>query len=127
MRAKYVNMGDSTRGVRFFCLGCQENHIVRITGASPWGFNNNLDRPTVTPSILITSGHYLRTPPVVGDCYCDWSKRFPNKEPTLWKCKRCHSFVTDGRIIYLPDCSHALKGQTIDLPDIVLQSEGTNE
>ncbi len=29
----------------------------------------------------------------------------------------CHSFVRDGRIQFLPDCSHKLAGQTVDLPD----------
>ena len=30
----------------------------------------------------------------------------------------CHSFVTDGRIQFLNDCTHALAGQTVDLPDM---------
>ena len=38
--------------------------------------------------------------------------------PNGWTCKRCHSFVTDGRIQFLSDCTHALAGQTVDLPDI---------
>ena len=29
----------------------------------------------------------------------------------------CHSFVTDGRIQFLGDCTHKLAGQTVDLPD----------
>ena len=35
----------------------------------------------------------------------------------------CHSFVTDGRIQYLDDCTHELRGQTIDLPDIKKEFE----
>ncbi|MNJ76318.1 hypothetical protein D3C77_735750 [compost metagenome] len=31
--------------------------------------------------------------------------------------KVCHSFVTDGRSQYLTDCTHALAGQTVDLPE----------
>ena len=31
--------------------------------------------------------------------------------------KVCHSFVTNGRIQYLGDCTHKLAGQTVDLPD----------
>lgn len=31
----------------------------------------------------------------------------------------CHSFVTDGRIQFLGDCTHSLAGQTVDLPDWV--------
>jgi hypothetical protein len=29
----------------------------------------------------------------------------------------CHSFVTDGRIQYLSDCTHAMAGQTKELAD----------
>lgn len=29
----------------------------------------------------------------------------------------CHSFVTDGRIQFLGDSTHALAGHTVDLPD----------
>jgi hypothetical protein len=28
----------------------------------------------------------------------------------------CHSFVVDGRIQFLGDCTHHLAGQTVDLP-----------
>ncbi len=28
----------------------------------------------------------------------------------------CHSFLTDGRIQFLDDCTHAMAGQTVDLP-----------
>ena len=31
---------------------------------------------------------------------------------------RGHSYVTDGRIQYLSDCTHPLAGQTVDLPDV---------
>lgn len=30
----------------------------------------------------------------------------------------CHSFVQSGRIQFLSDCTHALAGQTVDLPDL---------
>ncbi len=29
----------------------------------------------------------------------------------------CHSFVTDGRIQFLSDCTHPLAGQTVDIPE----------
>jgi hypothetical protein len=31
--------------------------------------------------------------------------------------KRCHSFVKDGKIQFMFDSGHALKGQTVDIPD----------
>jgi hypothetical protein len=57
-----------------------------------WGWNGSVDAPTFTPSILI---HYQG-----GD------------NPMV-----CHSFVTDGRIQFLGDCTHALAGQTVELPE----------
>ena len=30
----------------------------------------------------------------------------------------CHHFIRDGKIQFLGDCTHALRGQTVDLPDI---------
>ena len=30
----------------------------------------------------------------------------------------CHSFITDGRIQFLGDCTHELKGQTVELPEV---------
>jgi len=31
----------------------------------------------------------------------------------------CHSYVTDGRIQFLADCTHALAGLTVDLPELL--------
>jgi len=36
-----------------------------------------------------------------------------------WRTERiCHSFITDGKIQFLSDCTHHLAGQTVDLNDI---------
>lgn len=78
------------------CPGCQCWHPFAIApSAHPrgltWTFNNDLERPTFTPSL---------------DCNRDDPKT------------RCHSIVTDGKIQFVPGCYHSLDGQTIDLPDI---------
>ena len=39
---------------------------------------------------------------------------FNQQDPTV---TRCHSFVREGRIEFLSDCTHALAGQTVELPD----------
>ena len=49
----------------------------------------DLDKPTVSPSLL------------------------QNFVPGII----CHSFITDGKIQYLNDCTHKLAGQTIELPE----------
>lgn len=53
---------------------------------SRWTFNGNEQAPTLTPSHIHDG---------------------PNG--------RCHIHVTDGKIIFLPDCGHSLAGQTLPL------------
>lgn len=81
----------------FFCPGCNCHHGVWTTERNGrnaiWEFNNNVDTPTVNPSILVTSGN--------------------EKGPTI-----CHSFIREGKIEFLSDCTHELKSQTVELPDI---------
>lgn len=82
--------------VLFRCPGCGNAHQVGIEppAALIWGFNGNGDAPTFTPSIFVNPPHAHN----------------PGRPS-------CHSFVTDGRIQFLSDCTHALAGQTVDLPD----------
>ena len=72
----------------FMCPGCDESHAIRIAGEGAWGFNDDYEKPTITPSILVHNAFH------------------------------CHSYITDGRIQFLGDCKHALKGQTVDLPEL---------
>lgn len=104
--------------VSFKCPGCGHSHGIYVEQAADgsqrpvWGFNGNGDAPTFTPSVLVTS--HTWSPPVTPENLGEW-KRQPWKQvkvPTI-----CHSFVTDGRIQFLADCTHALAGQTVDLPD----------
>ncbi len=86
------------------CPGCGYPHGVSI-GAGPgprWGYNGNADAPTFTPSLLVRTGRAV-DPSMV------WEEGDP---PEV-----CHSFITDGRIQFLSDCTHALAGQTVDIPD----------
>lgn len=41
----------------------------------------------------------------------------PTISPSLHHPGRCHSFIEDGKIKFLPDSAHALSGQTVDLPN----------
>lgn len=101
--------------IGFWCPGCEEMHVIDV-GPGGWGWNRDGDRPTFTPSVLVRTGHYLHgnTP---GNCYCDFAQREPEAaKGCTWKCSRCHTYVTDGRIQFLTDCSHAMAGQTVELP-----------
>ena len=87
-------------GLLFWCPGCDGAHRVMVgEGGGPrWGWNGSADRPTFTPSVLVTY---------------NGSDAGQDGAPYAV----CHSFVTDGRIAFLGDCTHALAGQTADLPE----------
>jgi hypothetical protein len=73
-------------------------HAVNTTENGPrWTYNGNADAPTFSPSILVTA-------------------RWSTNDPTM-KDDVCHSFVTDGRIQFLGDCTHKLAGETVNIPE----------
>lgn len=101
---------DATNGgLLFWCPGCDRAHQVRVgDGPGPrWGWNGSADRPTFTPSILVQYEHWV--PPA--------SAENPDPGPQTKRTDICHSFVTDGRIQFLADCTHAFAGQTVPLPE----------
>jgi hypothetical protein len=107
--------------LRFWCPGCQTFHGLRVAPSEgAWGWNGDPLRPTFTPSVLVTSGHYVDGHQ--GDCWCNFRER--EGRESSFHCYRCHSFITDGRIAFLSDCTHALAGQTVDLPEIPESSAG---
>lgn len=97
-----TNEDGSPYGIRFDCPGCKDPHVIPTVGPKAWGFNGSMDKPTLTPSILVR-----RTA---------WD---PDDADAVAQQVVCHSFVTDGRIQFLGDCTHDLKGQTVDLPEYV--------
>lgn len=97
-------------GISFQCPGCGDTHCVRCVGPVKWLWNNSLDRPTIQPSIAVASGHYASGWKPGSECWCGKDYGFT--------CYRCHSIVTDGRIYFCPDSTHALAGQTVDLAEI---------
>ena len=80
-------------GQRIFCPGCEGYHMFTTTPESQvrWSFNGDQEKPTFAPSLM---------------CNRDYPE------------SRCHSIVTNGKIQFLDDCYHSLKGQIIDLPDV---------
>ena len=87
---------EKADGMLFFqCAGCNMLHglNVEVDGPPRWDWNGSVDKPTFTPSVLVRY---------------NWG---PEQHQVV-----CHSFVTDGRIQFLGDCTHALAGQTVDLP-----------
>jgi hypothetical protein len=111
-------MGDKFRvsvedgWAMFRCPGCKGHHTISINRPGSWAWNGSVSAPTVSPSILSKSGHFDRP----GNCWCTFNAARPDS-PASFECHLCHSYVTDGKIQFLGDCSHALAGQTVELPD----------
>lgn len=85
----------------FFCPGCGYDHPYHVgpqcrearadgSHAPLWTWNGSFDAPTLNPSLLVFG-------------------MVPEK--------RCHIFMRDGKIQFLSDCFHRLKGQTIECPE----------
>ena len=87
--------GDPESRLAFECPGCGMVHALPTVGPRAWSFNGDLERPTFSPSILArwTSG--------------------PEHTAGV-----CHSFVRDGKIEFLGDCTHGHAGQTVPLAPI---------
>jgi hypothetical protein len=106
--------------VSFKCPGCGYAHTVYLgVGEGPrWSYNGNPEKPTFAPSILVR-GIRLDMTDAEHAAYdlafekCGYTSAILN-DPRF--ASVCHSFVTDGRIQFLSDCTHALAGQTVDLP-----------
>lgn len=108
----------SNGGLRFHCPGCDSSHVVGISGVggkARWDWNGSFDKPTLNPSVLVRVGHYVPGRANEG-CWCDYNRQHP--EDADFECIQCHSFVRDGKIEFLSDCSHALAGKTVDLPPL---------
>jgi len=114
--------GQSRRA--FWCPECESYHAIPVSGGGAWSFNGNEEAPTFAPSILVRGGHY--GPGGEAHCWCKYNaaRIAGGKEPSGFACRICHSFVTDGRIQFLGDCTHALVGQTVDLPTLPDDEDG---
>ncbi len=100
-----LDLPEQTKGpfapnYMFYCPGCKMQHGVWINpdkndiGAS-WGWNGDLEKPTITPSILVTMG---------------------TDDPAIKL--RCHSYVRNGMIEFLSDCTHELAGKTVEMHEV---------
>lgn len=115
--AKARWLGDEVnRSVVINCPGCESQHVINVDPGyrKPcWTFNNNFDKPTFSPSLLVRTGKYAAHP--------NWYAS-QDLETRQWLDKNsniCHSFIKQGQIQFLNDSTHKLKGRTVDLPDIL--------
>lgn len=97
-------MEGGGRMVLFECPGCGRNHGMTVgrknhQGAE-WTFNGSREKPTLSPSVLAKLGP------------------FPEGTKRAGQTEVCHFFLRDGVIQFLGDCTHGLKGQSVQLSPV---------
>ena len=94
-KIKKVEKKEDSPDYVFFCPGCNSHQGVWTSKPNRlgaiWSFNGDFEKPTIKPSLNLYSE---------GVGY------------------RCHSIITDGKISFCSDSTHALSGQTVELPDV---------
>lgn len=88
-----IKTHDGGKGLLFYCPGCRYDHFVTIEPGTEnnrpiWTWNGDMEKPTFSPSLGV------------------------NMQMSEM---RCHSFIRDGKIEYLSDSFHELRGKTVDM------------
>jgi len=112
----------------FHCPGCNCGHQFIV--AQPknadgseyldkkypiWTFNGNLEKPTFSPSLLYRSKWHPSGQALATE---DEHKKVVAGEKLARQPHVCHTFVRDGQIDYLFDCTHEYAGKIIDMEDV---------
>lgn len=99
--------GHTAGGFAHWCPACKEMHAFAVDApfrnGARWSFDGNLDAPTFAPSMNIRIGPYL-----------------DNDEGKQGQFDVCHYFLRAGKIQFLDDCTHSMRGQTVPLPELPL-------
>ena len=115
-----VSRDDKIVGYMIMCPACSEGHCFyngNLDGKPHWTFDGNVEKPTFSPSMLVRGHRY----PSGGKFPSDEEyKRMMDGEDLSSEMIPyvCHSFVKEGKIQFLNDCTHKLKGQTVELEDM---------
>ena len=112
----------TTTGFIWWCPGCKPSHGINGRSADEhsgpnWSWNGSSDAPTFSPSVLVRGIREDLTP--------EQEKNYGEELKTLSRehllehpvySFRCHSFVENGHMRFLNDCTHELANQTVPIP-----------
>lgn len=112
-KLRSTDYGNGRLGVSYWCQGCKRMHGIITDGPGAWGWDRNVDSPTFTPSVLTT--YRSGEPPVTPENFAEYKL---NPWPQTKKDNVCHTFITNGMVQFLGDCTHEFVNQTVPLPDL---------
>jgi hypothetical protein len=95
MKAQLIDIGgiNPHERIAWYCPGCKCHHGVPVPPhAGAWSWNSSLNEPTLDPSVVIQRNGSV-----------------------------CHSFIRDGKIMFLGDCTHALAGKTVEMRAVEME------
>lgn len=102
--------------VAYRCPGCKHIHVLNVTVGRPrptWSSTVADSGLTLQPSVHAKTGHYCPGEKQSPNCWlCNDAAASGDPDSS---CGVCHHYVRDGKIQFLPDCTHALAGQTVDM------------
>lgn len=93
------NPDKTVKHVAVYCPACKNYHAFD----ERWSFNGDYEKPTFSPSMLAKIGPYPTA---------------DKNDPMAGKTRVCHSFVREGKIQFLSDCTHDMAGKTVELPEV---------
>lgn len=109
----------TTTGFIWWCPGCKQSHGINVGQSSGpnWSWNNDPEKPSFSPSVLVrgTRQDLTDEEEVQFDKDAETLTREQLLEHPVYSF-RCHSFVENGHIRFLNDCTHELANQTVPIP-----------
>lgn len=99
-------------GLVFYCMGCKARHQVNLDAPGPrWTWDGNREAPTLSPSVLLTTIRHDLTE----EEWDEYDRVYSGGPDSALDDPKfryvCHMFVRAGKIEYLSDCTHSLRGE----------------
>jgi hypothetical protein len=114
-KIKKVPASENIFQYLFVCPGCNCEHAFD----DRWQFNQDFEKPTISPSYLIMYDYSSPENNNKSKAFYKKHNRYPTRAELPYDLHEvCHSFIRNGMIEFLNDCTHLLKGQTVELKDV---------
>ena len=104
-----AKLRKTEQGYSHWCPACDSMHMFYVNQpthkGARWTFSGDVNAPTFSPSMNIKWGRYA-------------DPSFDDSDDPAHLSGICHYILTAGQIQFCGDCTHALKGRTVPLPDL---------